>query len=55
MITTIDKAGRMVISAEVRKRLGLAAGTERELEVDAARRLRSPRPEWAGLSKGSVQ
>lgn len=34
MITTIDKAGRVVIPAEVRKRLGLAAGTELEMVVE---------------------
>lgn len=34
MITTIDKAGRVVIPAEVRKRLGLTAGTELELVLD---------------------
>jgi AbrB family looped-hinge helix DNA binding protein len=34
MVTTIDKAGRVVIPAEVRKRLGLAAGTELELAVE---------------------
>jgi AbrB family looped-hinge helix DNA binding protein len=34
MLTTIDKAGRVVIPAEVRKRLGLAAGTELEMVVE---------------------
>jgi AbrB family looped-hinge helix DNA binding protein len=34
MITTIDRAGRVVIPAEVRKRLGLTAGTELELMID---------------------
>ena len=34
MITTIDKAGRVVIPAEVRKRLGLAAGMELEMLVE---------------------
>ncbi len=34
MVTTIDKAGRVVIPAEVRKRLGLAAGTELELAIE---------------------
>ena len=34
MMTTIDKAGRVVIPAEVRKRLGLAAGTELEMVVE---------------------
>jgi AbrB family looped-hinge helix DNA binding protein len=34
MITTIDKAGRVVIPAEVRKRLGLAAGTELEMMIE---------------------
>jgi antitoxin PrlF len=33
-ITTIDKAGRVVIPAEVRKRLGLAAGTELEMMIE---------------------
>jgi AbrB family looped-hinge helix DNA binding protein len=34
MTTTIDKAGRVVIPAEVRKRLGLTAGTELELVIE---------------------
>ena len=34
MVTTIDKAGRVVIPADVRKRLGLSAGTELELVVE---------------------
>jgi antitoxin PrlF len=34
MIATIDKAGRVVIPAEVRKRLGLAAGTELEMVIE---------------------
>ena len=34
MITTIDKAGRVVIPAEVRKRLGLTAGTELEMVIE---------------------
>ena len=34
MITTIDKAGRVVIPAEVRKRLRLAAGTELEMVIE---------------------
>lgn len=34
MITTIDKAGRVVIPAEVRKRLGLTAGAELEMVVE---------------------
>lgn len=34
MITTIDKAGRVIIPAEVRKRLGLAAGTELEMMIE---------------------
>jgi len=34
MTTTIDKAGRVVIPAEVRKRLGLTAGTELEMAVE---------------------
>jgi len=34
MRTTIDKAGRVVIPAEVRKRLGLTAGTELEMVID---------------------
>jgi AbrB family looped-hinge helix DNA binding protein len=34
MITTIDKAGRVVIPSEVRKRLGLAAGTELEMVIE---------------------
>ena len=34
MTTTIDKAGRVVIPAEVRKQLGLAAGTELEMKIE---------------------
>jgi AbrB family looped-hinge helix DNA binding protein len=34
MLTTIDKAGRVVIPAEVRKRLGLNAGTELEMVIE---------------------
>jgi AbrB family looped-hinge helix DNA binding protein len=34
MTTTIDKAGRVVIPAELRKRLGLTAGTELDLVVE---------------------
>ncbi len=48
MTVTIDKAGRVVIPAAVRERLGLRAGTALELSVeDAAIRLApaAPRPE----------
>jgi antitoxin PrlF len=34
MITTIDKAGRVVIPAEMRKRLGLTAGAELEMVIE---------------------
>lgn len=34
MITTIDKAGRVVIPSDVRKRLGLRAGVELEIVVE---------------------
>jgi antitoxin PrlF len=34
MITTIDKAGRVVIPVEVRKRLGLSPGTELEVAIE---------------------
>lgn len=34
MVVTIDKAGRVVIPSEARKRLGLAAGTELELVIE---------------------
>ena len=34
MIATMDKAGRVVIPAEVRKRLGLTAGAELEMVVE---------------------
>ena len=34
MHTTIDKAGRVVIPAGVRERLGLLPGTELEISVD---------------------
>jgi AbrB family looped-hinge helix DNA binding protein len=36
MVTTIDKAGRVVIPASVRQRLGLRAGTELSVTVDEA-------------------
>jgi AbrB family looped-hinge helix DNA binding protein len=36
MIVTIDKAGRVVIPAAVRDRLGLEAGTPLELTVEDA-------------------
>ena len=34
MTTTLDKAGCVVIPAEVRKRLGLTAGTELEMVIE---------------------
>jgi len=34
MRSTIDKAGRVVIPSEVRKRLGLSAGTEIEVVIE---------------------
>ena len=34
MMATIDRAGRVVIPAEVRKRLGLTPGTELNLVID---------------------
>jgi len=34
MVTTIDRAGRVVIPAELRKRLGLTPGTELKLEIE---------------------
>jgi antitoxin PrlF len=34
MITTIDKAGRVVIPADVRRRLGFNAGTELEMIIE---------------------
>ena len=34
MRATIDKAGRVVIPSEVRKRLGLSAGTEIEVVIE---------------------
>ncbi len=34
MVTTIDKAGRVVIPAPIRARLGLSAGTRLEVIVD---------------------
>jgi len=34
MRSTIDKAGRVVIPSEVRKRLGLSAGTEVEVVIE---------------------
>ena len=34
MMTTIDKAGRVVIPAEIRNKLGWSAGTEIDVEVD---------------------
>jgi len=34
MTTTIDKAGRVIIPADVRKRLGLTAGTELDMVIE---------------------
>jgi AbrB family looped-hinge helix DNA binding protein len=34
MLTTIDRAGRVVIPAAAREKAGLAPGTELEVEVD---------------------
>jgi AbrB family looped-hinge helix DNA binding protein len=34
VITTIDKAGRVVIPIDARKRLGLAAGTKLEVVIE---------------------
>ena len=34
MVTTIDKAGRLVIPAALRKRLGLVPGTEVEIRLE---------------------
>ena len=34
MTTTIDKAGRVVIPAALRERLGLTAGTELKISLD---------------------
>jgi AbrB family looped-hinge helix DNA binding protein len=36
MVTAIDKAGRVIIPAAVRKRLGLIAGTELELLIEGS-------------------
>lgn len=36
MVTTIDKAGRIVVPAEIRRRLGLEPGTEVELVVEGS-------------------
>lgn len=48
MVTTIDKAGRIVVPVEIRRRLGLEPGTEVELTVEgfSVRLVRSaPGPE----------
>lgn len=47
MIATIDKAGRLVIPAQIREQAGFAPGTEVEVEVDEigvrlVRRVRGP-------------
>lgn len=34
MVTTLDKAGRVVIPAKIRKRLGLSSGMELEVLVE---------------------
>lgn len=36
MLTTIDKAGRIVVPAEIRRRFGLEAGTAVEIVVEAS-------------------
>jgi AbrB family looped-hinge helix DNA binding protein len=37
MLTTIDKAGRVVIPAALRERLGLTAGTQLKVSLDDGR------------------
>jgi AbrB family looped-hinge helix DNA binding protein len=56
MTITIDKAGRVVIPAEVRKRLGLTAGTKLELVIESfgVRLVRSRQPELAQRRKRLV-
>lgn len=57
MITTIDKAGRVVIPADVRKRLGLNPGTELEMMIEgfAIRLVRAvPGPELIRRGKRLV-
>jgi AbrB family looped-hinge helix DNA binding protein len=59
MTTAIDEAGRVVIPAEVQKRLGLTAGTELEVVIEgfALRRVGGgtiPEPRRAGTSVSSV-
>ena len=57
MIATMDRAGRVVIPAEVRRRLGLTAGTELELVIEgfAIRLVRSvPGPEVVRRGKRLV-
>jgi AbrB family looped-hinge helix DNA binding protein len=36
MLTTIDKAGRIVVPVEIRRRFGLEAGTEIEIVVEGS-------------------
>ena len=57
MKTTIDKAGRVVISAAVRKRAGLEPGAELEVEADdfsvrLVRQAPRPRPRQGGEALG---
>lgn len=54
MTLTIDKAGRIVIPAAVRERLGLTAGTPLELTVeDAGLRLVASAPSPVLVRKGN--
>jgi AbrB family looped-hinge helix DNA binding protein len=53
MVTTIDKAGRVTIPSDVRKRLGLIAGTELELLIEGSgirlvRAVAGPELIWRG-------
>jgi AbrB family looped-hinge helix DNA binding protein len=57
MKTTIDKAGRVVIPVEIRRRLGLEPGTELEVVVEdfSVRLVRAaPGPELVRIGKRLV-
>lgn len=57
MRTTIDKAGRVVIPAAIRRRVGLKAGVELDVQVDdmSVRLVRAaPRPKLVRVGRRLV-
>jgi AbrB family looped-hinge helix DNA binding protein len=55
MVTTIDKAGRIVVPKALRERLGFEGGTEIEIEVTSdGLRIRALSPEPSFIRKEGV-